>query len=289
MIQSYRGYMSESLRLQSGFFSGIILLIGLSFVVWSMVAYYLAMVGSLLTTEQGTASLENLAYLSLFVLLFGLGLCGIGVVKLLSIRRGNDQQSSAIMAQLSFLITQKRYWSVSLLCAILYGIFFSIVSGILVYQPAITFSRGYGVKIPSVLVVTCCGSFGQIPEFAVYLSEHVGLLIAPLNLVIMFVVSWLVGFNAGMVRLGYDVGGLGAKRGWAGIMGAGIGPFTACPTCASFFLSSILGASGAFSVVLGLSWLQGILIVSGLSFLVAGPVLTARRIISLDNCSLWRK
>ena len=40
-----------------------------------------------------------------------------------------------------------------------YGIFFSLVSGTLVYQPEVDFSYHYGAKIPSGFVAPCCDVF----------------------------------------------------------------------------------------------------------------------------------
>jgi len=167
-----------------------------------------------------------------------------------------------------------------------YALFYALVSSILVYQPNVFFSKDYGAAVPSVNVILCCGPVGQVPQFVVYLSEHVGLLLVPLNIILMFVVSWLVGFNAAIVWYAYENRSLQAKGGWLTGLGAGAGLFTACPTCASFFLSSLLGLSGVFSVAVGLSWLQGSMVAFGIVLLTAGPIFASRKIAESRACVL---
>lgn len=257
-------------------------------IVLALASYNVATSRLVLFSGAQAKFLQALGYVTLTIVLAGLGISGYGAIRLLSIQR-NDEGGPSLIGVFSRLVTTRRYSAVLLSCTILYAIFFSLVSSILVFQPTVVFSRDYGVEVPSISVVTCCGSIGQVPQFVVYLTDHVGLLLVPVNLVIMFVVSILVGFNAGMARLAYDAKGLVSRKGWVGLLGAGVGLFTACPTCAGFFLSSLLGISGAFSVALGISWLQTALIFGGLVSLMAGPVLTARKLISQNSCELPRK
>ena len=63
-----------------------------------------------------------------------------------------------------------------------YGIFFSLISGTLVYQPEVNFITHYGATIPSGFIAPCCDGPGYMPKIIVYLTEHVGLQIIPINL-----------------------------------------------------------------------------------------------------------
>ncbi len=65
-----------------------------------------------------------------------------------------------------------------------YGIFFSLISGTLVYQPEVNFAIHYGATIPSGFIAPCCDSPGYMPKIIIYLTEHVGLQIIPINLVL---------------------------------------------------------------------------------------------------------
>jgi hypothetical protein len=261
---------------------------GASLVVLALVTYEAIAFKVSIVSDAQSNYLQGLGYLTLTIVLVGLAISAYGIIKLLSLQR-DVEGSTSLVGVLSRVITTRRYSMVVLACSVLYAVFFSIVSGILVFQPAVVFSRDYGVAVPSVNVVTCCGSIGQVPQFVIYVTDHVGVLLVPMDIVIMFAISLLVGFNAGMSRVAYDNGKMVSRKGWIGLLGAGFGLFTACPTCAGFFLSSLFGISGAFSIILGFSWLQGALIIGGLIGLISGPVLTGWKLASENNCQLPRK
>jgi len=117
-----------------------------------------------------------------------------------------------------------------------------------------------------------------MPQFVVYLTEQFAILIVPVNLILLFAVSWLVGLNAAIATYAYKhrAGSVGSR--WVGGLGAIVAVFTACPTCAGFFLLTTLGLTGAVGLALTLSSLQSLFIAIGLPLLMAAPVMTARRI-----------
>ncbi len=119
-----------------------------------------------------------------------------------------------------------------------YGIFFSLISGTLVYQPEVNFAIHYGATIPSGFIAPCCDSPGYMPKIIIYLTEHVGLQIIPINLVLQIIVSYLVALNASIAINAYRI----SKKG-SGVstIGAATGLFIACPTCAGTFLSIFIG------------------------------------------------
>jgi len=176
---------------------------------------------------------------------------------------------------------------VGLLAAVGYAIFFAFLSRIVVYQPDLNFSTLYGVDVPSTVVVTCCGSIGQIPQLVVYLTTHLGLLVTPITMTLLVTVSWLVGINLTVVvnafRARKTKGGAGLISGMGGLLGV----FTACPACAGAFLTTIIGEAGAVSVA-ALAAYQGFFIAASLPLLVVAPILTARRgsAALLTNCAL---
>src|SRR2546428_13204426 len=65
--------------------------------------------------------------------------------------------------------------------ALLYGVLFALVSGIMVYQPNL--SEGLGTT-PSAFLVPCCDPIGQPPRLGVYLTSSFGLLLIPLNVLL---------------------------------------------------------------------------------------------------------
>ena len=158
---------------------------------------------------------------------------------------------------------------------VLYGAFFSLASGTLVYQPGINFEIHYGADIPSGFVSPCCDAPGYMPKIIVYLTEHVGLQIIPVNLVLQVVVSYLVGLNASVAVGAYSVSK--SRRG-LGTVGAATGLFIACPTCAGTFLSIFVGAASGIALSAALTQIQTLLIAVSIPVLLATPYLMARRL-----------
>src|SRR5438132_9383496 len=82
--------------------------------------------------------------------------------------------------------------------ALLYGVLFALVSGIMVYQPNL--SEGLG-SIPSAVSVTCCDPLGQTPRLVIYLTSSLGLLLVPLNVLLLVGTTWFVGASMSFGRL----------------------------------------------------------------------------------------
>jgi hypothetical protein len=66
----------------------------------------------------------------------------------------------------------------------------------IIYRPD-SISDFYGVTVPSITMISY-GSMGHVPTMAAYLSEDVGLLVIPINLIVTLIVSALVGFNTAL-------------------------------------------------------------------------------------------
>ena len=162
-----------------------------------------------------------------------------------------------------------------------YGVFFSLASGTLVYQPGVDFSVHYGAEIPSGFVAPCCGEPGYMPKVIVYLTEHVGLQVVPVNLVLQVAVSYLVGLNASIAAGAYAVSRGG--RGAGGSIGAATGLFIACPTCAGTLSSLFVGAAGGIAVSAALAQMQTLFIAVSIPVLLATPYIMARRLQNADG------
>jgi hypothetical protein len=159
--------------------------------------------------------------------------------------------------------------------AIGYGIFFALTSGILVYQPDVTFSYHYGVKVPSAQIAPCCGEIGYVPKFIFYITEHVGMQVIPINLILQIAVSYLVGLNASIAVNAFSILRRGAGM---GSVAAATGLFIACPTCAGTFLSLFVSASSALAFAVAVTQLQTIFIAISIPLLVVTPVIMAKKI-----------
>jgi len=161
-----------------------------------------------------------------------------------------------------------------------YGLFFSMVSGTLVYQPEVNFSIHYGATIPSGFIAPCCDSPGYMPKIIVYLTEHVGLQIIPINLVMQIAVSYLVALNTSIAVSAYMIS---KKERGVGTIGAATGLFIACPTCAGTFLSIFIGTASGIALSIALTQLQTLFIAISIPVLLVTPYVMAKKLRNTDG------
>ena len=168
-----------------------------------------------------------------------------------------------------------------------YGIFFSLISGTLVYQPEVNFAIHYGATIPSGFIAPCCDSPGYMPKIIIYLTEHIGLQIIPINLVLQVVVSYLVGLNASIAINAYTISKKG--RGMSTV-GAATGLFIACPTCAGTFLSIFIGTASGIALSIALTQMQTLFIAISIPVLIVTPYVMAKKLQNTDgSCKIGEK
>jgi hypothetical protein len=149
-----------------------------------------------------------------------------------------------------------------------------------VYQPEVNFITHYGATIPSGFVAPCCDQLGYMPKVIIYLTEHVGLQILPINLVLQLVVSYLVGLNMAIAVSAYTI----SKKGrGASTVGAAAGLFIACPTCAGTFLSVFVGTASGIALSIALSQLQTFFIAISIPVLFVTPIIMARKLRNPDG------
>ena len=253
--------------------------IAVSFLIYSRYNYDAAI------TPNAIPFLERLAIGTYVVLFLSFGAIGYSLYRFYKAKivQGDGSVSSIIANS----INNKRSKQVFVASAIGYGIFFSLTSGILVYQPEVIFSQHYGATIPSVHITSCCGPAGYMPSIVGYFTEHVGFKIVPVNLVLQIVVSFLVGLNFALASKAFSIY---KREGSMGSFGAITGLFIACPTCAGTLLSPIVGASvGVFAIAL--TQLQTIFIAVSIPVLLVTPLIMARNIrkSDLENCAVDSK
>lgn len=224
-------------------------------------------------------------YAALAMAIAGLSVLFAGATVILADRSmyQTSEGISSVFSTLSRVLSKRSYSRILLVSAALYGVLYSLASGIIVYDPALSFSTVYHVSIPSSAVATCCSGLGETPLAVVYLTEHVGLLLVPVNLLLLFSVSWLVGLNAALGAFVLSLRITNRGIGWLGGAGALAGLFTACPTCAGLAIFYILGGTGTLSVALLLGPLQTIFVGISIPMLVATPILSARSIRSFGG------
>jgi len=196
------------------------------------------------------------------------GLCHYHIHKV----KQNNKDIFSIIAIITWNNKSRKIFITTFIC---YGIFFSLVSGTLVYQPDVSFSQHYGAKIPSSFIAPCCGEPGYNPKIIAYLTDHVGLQIIPINLVLQIIVSYLVALNTAIMLRTYSISK--RKRSMSSI-GAATGLFIACPTCAGSFLSLFVGTASVIAFTIALIQLQTLFIAISIPVLVITPFIMARKL-----------
>ena len=230
-----------------------------------------------------------MVYSCFSILLVGTVLTSWGTLTLIdSFSLSSKERSmSSWIAKLRFITRDRSSRTLRLVSAVAYGLLLSILSGILVFQPAQNFSASYNVAIPSTTFAVCCGSIGQMPQLVVYLSNNVGIVVTPLGLILLLAVSWLVGVNVNAALLAYRTRTVRGNGTLLTTIGSFLGIFSVCPSCAQGLLAAILGVSGVAFVTLLASY-QGYFIGASIPMLVISLVWTARSLLrtSRMNCAL---
>jgi hypothetical protein len=117
-------------------------------------------------------------------------------------------------------------------------------------------------------------------NFVAYLTEHVGINVIPINLLLQIIVSYLVALNT---ALAVNAIAITKKTGGLGSIGATTGLFIACPTCVGSFLSLFIGATSAVAFTIAITELQTLFIAISIPILILTPFLISRRIIKSQN------
>lgn len=232
-----------------------------------------------------TYSLTLLSYLVFMLTFLGVIVLALGLRQMLV--EAWSRSTPTTMFVVAQVLGERRYKRIMILVTLLYGSFFAVVSGIVVYRPLENFAQEYLAQIPSSVIAVCCGSIGLVPSLTVYLTNHLGLLIIPANILILIVMSALVGLNATLVACEYQNRPRAASLRWLMGFGALTGLFTACPTCAGLFFSSIILGVGS-SALLILPSTQLYFITGTILLLVGGVLLSTRmlRPTMLGRCNL---
>ncbi len=229
-------------------------------------------------TPDAIDSIQRIAYGFYITLVASFGVIAIGMYRYHKGKiEGNGKDLSTIIALTTWNLKSRKIFVATF---IVYGVFFSLVSGTLVYQPEVSFSYQYGAEIPSGFIAPCCGEPGYMPKIIVYLTDHVGLQIIPVNLVLQVIVSYLVGLNTSIAISAYTISKKG--RGLSSI-GAATGLFIACPTCAGTFMSIFIGTASGIALSIALTQMQTLFIAISIPVLLVTPYIMAKKLRNADG------
>jgi len=231
-----------------------------------------------LLTPESIGAVMRIAYAFYVLFFLALGAIAYGAY---SYHRqkiaGNRGGLTATIALATWGSRSRRIWAATFVG---YGVFFSLSSGTLIYQPEVVFSEAYGAEIPSGFMAPCCDSPGYMPTIIVYLTEHAGLQIVPINLLLQIVVSYLVALNMSLAVTAIT---LSRKSRSMGTVGAATGLFIACPTCAGTFLSLFLGTASGIGAAFVITQLQTLFIAVTIPILLATPFIIAKKLQNSDG------
>jgi len=199
------------------------------------------------------------------------------------------ESTDSLISIITRPFSDRNYRKMMIVAAISYGIFFGLLSQILVYRADVSFTEK-GIKVPSFDLIPCCAAPGYMPMFTVYITNHFLILIIPINVILATIVSLLVGFNVALSVFAFRLKkSLQTKTSLAAGIGATSGLFVGCPTCAGSLISALLGigvagAGGTSASVL--APFQTLFIAASIPALVVAPFLTARSIKSASSCNI---
>ena len=190
-----------------------------------------------------------------------------------------------------YVLSVKKYRRVFAVSSVLYGFIYAVITSMIVYQPTVDFAQAYAVTTPSAVVTPVASAPLFSPVVTIYLVNHLGILLIPLTVVLLVATSLLVGLNFSLAGFAFDSRARGAGRGWLGGLGAVVGLFTGCPTCAGLFFANFLGGTGAVSFATLLGYYQPGFILLSIPVLVAAPYLTSRSLskVFTEGCVFLQK
>jgi len=231
-----------------------------------------------LLTPSAIDSIQRIAYGFYITLAVSFGAIAFGMYRYQKEKvEINGKDLSTIIALVTWNSKSRKIFVITFIG---YGIFFSLVSGTLVYQPEVNFAIHYGATIPSGFIAPCCDGPGYMPKIIIYLTEHVGLQIIPINLVLQVTVSYLVGLNTAIAVSAFTISKKG--RGMSTV-GAIIGLFIACPTCAGSFLSIFIGTASGIALSIALAQMQTLFIAISIPVLLVTPYILAKKLRNSDG------
>ena len=229
-------------------------------------------------TSDSIQAVERLAIGFYIILLLSFGAIGYGIYRYHHRKSAeNTNDVLTIIAKTTLNSKSKKIFVVTFMA---YSMFFSLTAGLIVYQPDVIFSHHYDATIPSAHMNVCCGEPGYMPTIIVYITEHVGLQIIPINLVLVIIVSYLVGLNTALAVKAISIT---KKSGGLTGIGAVTGLFIACPTCVSTFFALFIGSTGAIAFTVILTHLQTLFVGITIPILLLAPILLAKKIQKKDD------
>jgi hypothetical protein len=171
---------------------------------------------------------------------------------------------SRIKRIISLSLQQSRSKKIFWLSTISYLFLFLFLSNTIIYRPYASLSLIYDVKTPSFFIIGCCGMPASFPLLIMYLTDHLGLMLIPYNIIIAPFLSILVGLNicVSFYKLQNNNNNDNCTKKYllhhtrrrgvgflSNFVAASSGLFSSCPACAGNVIFSLLGIGGSTALI----------------------------------------
>ena len=194
----------------------------------------------------------------------------------------NEPTKKNLKYLISLAFKEKRYTLIMILSGIFYGIVFSFLSQIFVIIDNESNSLEDIKFSPSIKIIPCCNTIGYVPITYVYLTEYFFIFLIPINIALLFIVSFLVGFNISinifMIKRLKENDNKYKKSRIIGSLGATCGLFIGCPTCAGSLIATIFGFSAGTTTISILASFQTVFIIISIPALLIAPFIIAKTV-----------
>lgn len=200
----------------------------------------------------------------------------VGIHLVYSAAKTLEKGQASVLSVISEAFSSRPTMKAAMVIGAAYAAVFSVLSGSLVYQPTVDFASVYGAANPGYAAAVCCGDLGSVPELSVFVSPayHLGAQLLPLSLLLLAVVPVLVTLNSAVAIHSLRQKRVRSGR-WVASLGAFVGLWTGCPTCAGYFMLSAVGGLGVSAFTFVLDPYQTAFVLVSIPLLIAGPFLTA--------------
>jgi hypothetical protein len=235
---------------------------------WNRYQHYFAQAGG---SGSSILSFYAAQFLSIIFLLLGIYLA-FGYI-----RRPRSESPYSLLTIIGSAISDWRLARPAFAATLLYGLLYAFTSSILVFQPGVDFLAQYGVTgAAGWSSSACCGDVGTLPKLVVYFPlAHLAVQLVPLSVLLLFIVPPLVGLNFAIAIFSVRRTVAKVTGKWMVACGAAVGLFTACPTCAGFFLAESVGGVGATTLAVALAPYQALFIAASIPILIVTPFVFA--------------
>jgi hypothetical protein len=223
------------------------------------------------------------SWFTLVILLVGLLLSISGFRSILQTCL-DGQQPNRNFSYRSCNMTRVPFGNIFYLSCISYLIVFLFTSNTVIYK-GLSFSQSYGVGVPSLHLIPCCGIPGSYPVLTIYLTHHIGLMLTPTGLILCAFLPLLVGLNTELIfsrlKMKHQKSSREKKcNEMLTLIGSSSGLLSACPSCAGTIIISLLGigtgTTGIFAFMNDYAIQALLILISGLSFLYSTTTLVKK-------------